>query len=80
MNLFNRKPKVYTDAEFDMSIVRVFAIERRKEETVIGYIAGNQEGLWYIKCSPQKHDEMVQRFRKEMNRINEAHGRSPVAA
>lgn len=66
MNLFKTKLPEYFPAEFDIESIEVFAIERQKHHTVIGYVRFGELQEWELPCSPEKHAELVARFTSKL--------------
>lgn len=59
---------VFYEADFDIEHVDVIGIERRDDETIIGYISpkgGIQQ--WFTPCDLNKHADLVRRFRAKIS-------------
>ncbi len=65
--MFNKKPKVYADVECDIEGLKAFSVERlNRDETCVGYRIDGKVHEWYLQCSPEKHQNFVDRLRAVM--------------
>jgi len=63
---------VFYDAEFALEHLDVFAVERSDSEpdlTIISYFCPSSQGVieFSVRCSPEMHQKLVDRFRHKMN-------------
>ena len=66
-----KPPRVYSDGEFDIEGQSVSAIKRdnKRDVTIIGYYlkeGKNLSGEWSLPVSPEKHAELLRRFRAKI--------------
>ncbi len=61
-------PFNYHEAEADIENLDIAAIERNSGETVLIMKAEENSDIW-IRCSVEKHNDFVRRFRKKLKLI-----------
>jgi hypothetical protein len=72
--IFKRKPRQFHDGEFDIEGENVVSVERSADGnyTLIGLRRCRRQKIdaWYLPVSPEKHADLVRRFRSKLQTRN----------